>query len=102
MNLLGVVFPAACCVSYIDERIDKVLRDVYLEIEKRYEVHFLEMGTDKDHVHFMVQSVSMYSVKKIVQMIKRITARDIFRECLKLRSSYETMSLVVMDILPAQ
>ena len=52
-----------------------------LEIEERYQVKFLEIGTDKDHVHFLVQSVPMYSVTKIVTMIKSLTARDIFRRC---------------------
>lgn len=52
-----------------------------LEIEKRYQIKFLEIGTDKDHVHFMVQSVPTYSVTKIVTMIKSITAREIFKQC---------------------
>ena len=52
-----------------------------MEIEQRYEVKFLEIGTDKDHVHFLVQSVPTYSVKKIVQIIKSLTAREIFRRC---------------------
>ena len=56
-----------------------------MEIEKRYEIKFLEIGTDKDHVHFLVQSVPMYSVKKIVQMIKSITARKIFEKCPKVK-----------------
>ena len=49
------------------------------EIAKRYEITFIEIGTDKNHVHFLVQSVPMYSVKKIVQMVKSITGREIFR-----------------------
>lgn len=32
-----------------------------LDIAKRYEIAFLEIGTDKDHVHFLVQSVPSYS-----------------------------------------
>ena len=32
-----------------------------------------------DHVHFLVQTIPMYSPKKIVQTIKSITAREIFR-----------------------
>lgn len=76
-----LVFPAKYRRAVIDDGVDTVLRDVCLEIEKRYEVKFLEIGTDRDHVHFLVQSVPMYSVKKIVQMIKSITAREIFREC---------------------
>ena len=42
---------------------------------------FLEIGTDKDHVHFLVQSVPTYSVTKIVRMVKSLTAREIFRRC---------------------
>lgn len=42
---------------------------------------FLEIGVDKGHVYFLVQSVPAYSVKKIVQMIKSLTAREIFRRC---------------------
>lgn len=61
--------------------VDKVLKDVCLEIEDRYEIHFLEIGTDKDHVHYLIQSVPIYSVKKIVQMIKSITAREVFKRC---------------------
>jgi REP element-mobilizing transposase RayT len=48
-------------------------------IESRYEIKFLEIGTDKDHVHFLIQSVPTYSPTKIVRMIKSITAKEIFR-----------------------
>jgi hypothetical protein len=51
------------------------------EIEKRYEVCFLEVGTDKHHVHFLIQSVPSYSVTKIVTMVKSILAREVFRQC---------------------
>lgn len=40
---------------------------------------FLEIGTDKDHVHLLIQSVPTYSVTKIVTIIKNITAREIFK-----------------------
>ena len=39
----------------------------------------MEIGTDEDHVHFLVQSVPMYSVSKIARVIKSITAREVFR-----------------------
>jgi REP element-mobilizing transposase RayT len=54
-----------------------MLKDVCIEIEERYQVKFLEIGTDKDHVHFLVQSVPTYSVTKIISTIKSITAREI-------------------------
>ncbi|MGQ0527880.1 MAG: IS200/IS605 family transposase, partial [Alphaproteobacteria bacterium] len=67
--------------AVFDEGVDKALRDVCLEIEKRYQVKFLEIGTDKDHVHFLVQSVPTYAVTKLVTLIKSITAREVFRLC---------------------
>tara|TARA_A100001011_G_C13632984_1_gene564786 strand:+ start:94 stop:495 length:402 start_codon:yes stop_codon:yes gene_type:complete len=76
-----LVFPAKYRKAIFDKQVDKELKEVCLEIELRYEIKFLEIGTDKDHVHFLVQSVPMYSVKKLVQTIKSLTAREIFRRC---------------------
>ena len=61
-----------------DTEVDTVLRDICLDIAQRYEIVFLEMGTDKDHVHFLVQAVPSYSPTKIVQIMKSLTAREIF------------------------
>jgi REP element-mobilizing transposase RayT len=58
-----------------------ILKDVCIEIENRYQVKFLEIGTDRDHVHFMVQSVPSYSVTKVVMLIKSLTAREILSRC---------------------
>ena len=49
----------------IDENVDREIKEVCLEIEKRYELKFLEIGTDRDHIHFLVQSVPSYSITKI-------------------------------------
>lgn len=65
--------------------VDNILREICLEIADRYEIIFLEIGIDKDHVHFLVQSVPMYSPKKIVQIIKSITAKEIFKRCLEVK-----------------
>jgi len=40
---------------------------------------FIEIGTDGDHVHFLMQSVPVLSPTRIVQMVKSIMAREIFR-----------------------
>lgn len=42
-------------------------------------IYFLEIGTDGDHVHFLVQSVPNYGATKIITMIKSLTARQIFQ-----------------------
>jgi putative transposase len=62
-----------------DDEVDLELKNICLEIAERFEINFLEVGTDNDHVHFLVQSVPTYSPKKIVQSIKSITARQIFK-----------------------
>jgi putative transposase len=40
----------------------------------------LEIGTDLNHVHFLVQSVPKLSVSKIVQIIKGNLSKQIFLE----------------------
>ena len=77
--LYHLVFPAKYRRVVFSEEIDNSLKDICLEISLRYEVHFVEIGTDKDHVHFLVQSVPKYSPTKIVTMIKSITAKEIFK-----------------------
>ena len=79
--LYHLVFPAKYRRVVFDDQVDQVLQGVCLEIEKRYQIKFLEIGTDKDHVHFLVQSVPTYSVTKLVTIIKSMTAREIFRLC---------------------
>jgi len=79
------MYHIVCVAKYrrvvFNTAVDKQLKETCLEIAKRYEVTFLEIGCDKDHVHFLVQSVPLYSPKRIVQLIKSITAREIFRRC---------------------
>ena len=76
-----MVFPAKYRRAVIDGGVDEVVRDNCLEIEKRYQIKFLEIGTAKDHVHFLVQSVPTYSMTKVVAVIKSVTAREVFRLC---------------------
>jgi putative transposase len=77
--LYHLVFPAKYRRAIFDSAVDSVLKEVCVEIEQRDQLKFLEIGTDKDHVHFLVQSVPGYSVTRVVTIIKRLTAREIFR-----------------------
>ena len=76
-----IVCPAKYRRAVFSADVDAKLKEVCDEIQKRYEITFLEIGTDDDHVHFLVQSVPMYSPKQLVQIIKSITAREIFKAC---------------------
>jgi len=76
--LYHFVCPAKYRKAVMSERVDVTIKEICLEIAKRYQIHFLEIGTDKNHVHFLVQSVPTYSATKIITIIKSITAREVF------------------------
>lgn len=83
-NVSVIIYHYVCPAKYrrvvFSESVDTTLKKVCEEISKRYEIYFLEIGADKDHVHFLVQSVPKYSPTKIITIIKSITAKKIFEE----------------------
>jgi putative transposase len=78
--LYHIVCPAKYRRAVFTPVVDEKLKEICEDIALRYEIEFLEIGADQDHVHFLVQSVPGYSPKKIVQTIKSITAREIFKQ----------------------
>ena len=98
-NVSVLIYHFVCPAKYrrvvFSEEVDKTLREICVEIEKRYEIRFLEIGVDKDHVHFLIQSVPTYSPTKIITMIKSITAREIFKKHTK--SQKDSMGRRVLE-----
>jgi REP element-mobilizing transposase RayT len=84
-NVSVLIYHFVCPAKYrrvvFDENVDMVIKETCLEIEKRYEIRFLEIGTDRNHVHFLIQSVPTYSATKIIRTVKSITAREVFEKC---------------------
>jgi len=74
-----LVFSLKYRKSVINKEIGEGLREICLDISERYEVHFIEIGYESNHVHFLVQSVANYSVSKMITMIKSITAKQLFQ-----------------------
>ena len=64
--------------SLLTLEVSKYLKTVYLEISERFEIIFLEIGTDKNHVHFLIQSIPTMSVSKTVQIIKGNISKQLF------------------------
>ncbi len=91
--LYHLVFPAKYRKKVFDNKIDKKLREVCIDISQRYEIVFVEIGNDEDHVHFLVQSVPIISVTKLVTTIKSITAREIFKQFPQLKKEMWGSSL---------
>ena len=84
-NVTNLVYHIVCPIKYrravISDTVDKTLKKICQEIEERYDIYFIEIGADKNHVHFLIQSVPKYSVSQLVKIIKSITARQIFAQC---------------------
>jgi putative transposase len=66
--------------SLLDLKVSDYLKQVCIDISERHEIIFLEIGTDLNHVHFLVQSVPVMSVSKIIQIIKGNLSKQIFLE----------------------
>jgi len=83
-NVSVLLYHYVCPVKYrravFDRKVDEILKDVCLEIGKRYQIELIEIGTDKDHVHFLFQSVQPYSRTKIIKIVKSLTAQEIFKQ----------------------
>ena len=83
-NISILIYHFVCPAKYrrvvFGDEVEEVIKETCLEIEKRYEIKFIEIETNGDQVHFLIQSVPMYSAKKIIQVVKSITAREIFEK----------------------
>ena len=77
--LYHIVCPAKYRRKIFTVEAEKTLKEVCVRIEACYEIHFIEIGADENHVHFLIQSVPMLSVTSIVRILKSITARELFR-----------------------
>lgn len=82
-NVSVLLYHYVCPAKYrrvvFSDAVDKTLKEVCVEISHRYDMIFIEIGTDADHVHFLIQSVPMESPTKIIRIVKSITAKEIFR-----------------------
>ena len=82
-NVSVLLYHFVCPAKYrrviFSKAVDESLKNICLEISKRYQVRFLEIGVDKDHVHFLVQSIPRLSPTQIITTVKSLTAREIFR-----------------------
>lgn len=74
-----LVFPLKYRKGVLTKESGSTLVNVCKKITERYEIEFIEIGYESDHVHFLIQSVPNMSVSQLVRMIKSIVAREMFR-----------------------
>jgi len=72
------------CVKYRKKLLidhDRIIffKNLCIEIGERYQFVFDAIGTDGDHVHVFIGAEPKYAPSKIMQIIKSITAKQIFK-----------------------
>jgi len=81
-NVSLLLYHFVCPAKYrrviFDKEVDNSLKEVCLELQERYDITFVEIWTDKDHVHFLIQWLPIYAPKRIIQIVKSVTARELF------------------------
>lgn len=94
--MYNIVCPVKYRAKIFTKEIEESLKEICLEIEERYEIKFIEIGTDKNHVHFLVQSIPSMSLDKIVKTIKGIISKELFKKHKDLKSDLWGGSLWTM------
>jgi putative transposase len=80
-----LVFPAKYRRKVFTSEVEASLKEICLGIEARYEMRFIEIGLEEDHVDLLVQGLPTMAMNEIVRIIKSLTAREIFKRHPKIR-----------------
>jgi putative transposase len=72
------VFPVKYSQKIFNDANEPTLKVLALELEKRYELNFLEIGIDTDHVHFLIQAIPSYAPSYIVNTVKGNITKQFF------------------------
>ena len=69
----------------LTKEIEEVAREIFKEIAEQYEFEIDEMEVAIDHVHIFLVAPPRYSPARVVQILKSISAREIFKKFPRLR-----------------
>ena len=77
------MYHLVCAIKYrrdvLTEEVTDTIVNVCLEITEKYGIEFIEIGTDVNHIHYLLQAPPKYSPTEIVTIIKSLTARMVFK-----------------------
>jgi putative transposase len=69
----------------LDKDVSEYLEEVFWQIAEEYGFRIDTLGIMKDHVHVFVEAPPKYSPARVVQIMKSISAREVFKKFPKLR-----------------
>ena len=69
----------------LDKEVSDYLKTIFNKIAEEYEFRIDTMEVMEDHVHIFVEVPPKYSPARVVQIMKSISAREVFKEFPNLR-----------------
>lgn len=65
--------------------VSRYLKEVFAQIAEEYGFHIIAVEIMEDHVHVLIEAPPSYSAAELVQTIKSISARELFRKFPKVK-----------------
>lgn len=70
------------CIKYrhkvLENDIEKDLKEILINISKELEIKIIEMETDKDHIHLLIECSPQHFIPRIIKILKGSSARKLF------------------------
>ena len=60
--------------------VEQELKSICQHIGECYEMIFVEIGSDQDHVHFLIQTIPPHSPTNIAKKVKSITGKKLLEK----------------------
>jgi putative transposase len=88
-NVSVLLYHLVCPTKYrratVTAPVEATLIKICSYMEVCFEVTFLEIGADGDHVHFLIQTVPTMSPSRLAQLVKSTTSRELGKRLPELR-----------------
>lgn len=79
-----LIYHLVCPIKYRRKIFTKdnepTIKEICLELEQRYEIHFLEIGIDTDHIHFLIQAIPNIAPSELANTVKGNVASKFFKQ----------------------
>jgi len=65
--------------NLISDEIFEHMKKILSGISERYYLNFHAIGTDRNHLHLLIEAAPRYSPSRIMQICKSVTAKQLFK-----------------------
>ena len=77
--LYHVDFPVKYWKMLLDDGVIRIITEMAVGIEERYDIEMERIGCDKAHIHLLCSAHPKIAPGQIVRIFKSITAKEIFQ-----------------------